>query len=273
MDQPPHEFDFSFLSKRLEAVSYSPHLNGEDAYRQEIARRMLLTGITPAGEDNVSFTRYMITAEEVKPDIIFCTVNSAIPLADAIRGWKEVYGSETPVLAPIFANSTISTTCDYWQTVRDYMKSAMRWLDIFSDGGRRPELERYVKDLSDLDIPSLPAGDVRLTYNSQTREEASTISIGCKEAIIEAETKRLARRYMGCTAMVFEQYVYTGNTLDLATNMLEGAGTRTVASTPQSKWYHQFVSHSGAEIDYANMTTCEGGFMRAIGRKAAEMSA
>jgi hypothetical protein len=68
------------------------------------------------------------------PDAFFLTSRSAIPVADAIRGFYEARGLEEPLIAPVNSNKTM----DYY-----HMRTGMK----------HPKIQREVQRLSDL-MPS-----------------------------------------------------------------------------------------------------------------------
>lgn len=74
----------------------------------EIAYRMTHSCDVP-GEYNVSFGEYMRAFEQSDPDLYVLTANSAIPVADSIRGWFDVTGDSLPQLEYIRADSKLSS--------------------------------------------------------------------------------------------------------------------------------------------------------------------
>lgn len=57
---------------------------------------------------NVAFSEYMRRFDSLSPDIFVLTAHSAIPVADAIRGWHEKNGSSLPALTHIYANRDLA---------------------------------------------------------------------------------------------------------------------------------------------------------------------
>lgn len=90
-----------------------PFLCGDDVQDEEIRFRMTTSGtlLLPNDErlENTSFRDYMQLADEVvNPDVMLFTAQSAIAIADAVRGWHQTLDTEPPELSYIIANSSLS---------------------------------------------------------------------------------------------------------------------------------------------------------------------
>lgn len=167
----------------------------------EIHYRMTHSHHTTAGL-SMSFGEYMRLFEPLDPDVFVLTANSAVPVADAIRGWHDAIGKALPELTYIEANRELSV------------------------------------DESQLTV---------VQHN-----------------ILETDIKRLRERYAGSRAIVIDQFVHSGKTVELASRMLGQAGIVADASTWYTKWYN----HAFGEINKDTMTSEHAEFMRRIGQEA-----
>ncbi len=94
-------------------VDRAPDLMAGGNATAEISYRMTHSCDVP-GEYNVSFGEYMHEFEQATVDFYILTANSAIPVADSIRGWFDVTGGEQPQLTYIRADSKLASAvyCD-----------------------------------------------------------------------------------------------------------------------------------------------------------------
>jgi|GEM_PF-1928632 len=175
------------------------HLGGSEI--NEILYRMTHSG---EFDPNISFGEYMRTFEQcnAEPEVFVLTVSSAIPVADAIRGWYDTMGKQYPEITYVNAN----------------------------------------RDLS----------EDELSLTLEQRE------------LIESDITRLGQRYLGARAIIIDQYVHSGKTLDLASRTLGKAGLIQTGSTSQARWYN----HAFGQIDRDSMTSEHAEFMRRVGREA-----
>lgn len=74
----------------------------------EDVRCRLLDSYRDFGPWNVSFTEYMKRFHQLKPELVALTANSAVPVADAVRGWYEEVGEEQPELTYVRANRDLT---------------------------------------------------------------------------------------------------------------------------------------------------------------------
>ncbi len=161
--------------------------------------------------NDVSFAEYMPQVLTTEPDVIFFTANSAVPVADSVRGYYEELGMRSPELAYITANS----------------------------------------HLSDVDTMKLPPA----RWMAQRK--------------IDTEIKRLNAEYRDSRSIIFDQFVETGGTLDLAESMLAQAGIHNLLSTRNAHFYRE--ARNG-EIDKKHMTSSHRKFMQGVGQKAAQLA-
>ncbi len=80
-------------------------LGGEEI--DEIHYRMTHSSALVCGF-NVAFGEYMRMFDHFNPDVFVLTANSAIPVADAIRGWYEVTDKNRPLLTHVYANRDLA---------------------------------------------------------------------------------------------------------------------------------------------------------------------
>jgi len=71
-------------------------------------RCRLLESYEDFGLQNVSFAEYMKRFHQMKPEVFALTANSAVPVADAIRGWYDEIGEEQPELTYVRANRDLT---------------------------------------------------------------------------------------------------------------------------------------------------------------------
>ena len=159
-----------------------------------------------AGGLSMSFGEYMRLFNPLDPDVFVLTANSAIPVADAIRGWYDTTGQKIPDLTYVKADRELSV------------------------------------DESQLTV--------------------------VQRNILETDIKRLREKYAGSRAIIIDQFVHSGKTIELASRMLGQAGIIADASTLYTKWYN----HAFGEIDKDTMTSEHARFMRRIGQEAVHYS-
>jgi adenine/guanine phosphoribosyltransferase-like PRPP-binding protein len=167
----------------------------------EIRYRMLYSVALLNGV-NVPFSEVMRNHEHANIDLIVATANSAVPVADAVRGWHEATGSQPPEMTYVRANRELS-------------------------GGT-----------------SVPGSD--------------------HHQIIDDEYTRFRDNYGGRRALIIDQFVFTGNTLNLAANILRSAGVEVVGTSQGAQWYNHAYGH----LDLERMTSEHAKFMRNVGREA-----
>ncbi len=130
---PPEDIDPS--------VAY-PNLCQSDIQDFEIEERMLFSGPTVIGTENTSFTEYMRQFDAARPDVLLFTVRSAIPLADAVRGWKQEQGVIVPELDTILANRLLSQVDN--DDTRHVIEQETRRLAERHSGQRAVVFDQYV---------------------------------------------------------------------------------------------------------------------------------
>lgn len=94
---------------------YLSSFGGTPRDEREISRRMLDYDGSVISDGinvglNLPFTTYMKDFLASDPDVYLFTANSAIPVADSVRGVYDEIGGTMPEMRPIFANSRLSAS-------------------------------------------------------------------------------------------------------------------------------------------------------------------
>lgn len=90
---------------------------------------------------------------------------------------------------------------------------------------------------------------------------------GYVQTTIDFETRRLASELSGARVCVFDQFVSSGGTLHLAKHILQLAGATVLGSTDEAQWYEHTYRQ---DIKRKDITSIHAGFMRSVGRRAAQ---
>lgn len=160
---------------------------------------------------NVAFGEYMRTFDRLDPDVFVLTANSAVPVADAIRGWYEAINGRGPNLTHIYASRNLANevlrTPDRQRTIeedtarlaREYTGARAVVIDQFVHSGSTLKLaHRMLEDAGILVVSSTPEarwynhafGEIDL--QNMTSEHAAFMRRIGREAVYYSSDEYLA---------------------------------------------------------------------------------
>jgi hypothetical protein len=124
----------------------SPFLCGSDVQNDEIINRMLRARPVYSSEGaHKSFVSYMNEFRGMSPDLFVFTANSAVPLADSVRGFYEFYSESTPSLTYIHANRQLSRDYSLLRRAeRELIESEIDRLKTSFVGSRTVVFDQFV---------------------------------------------------------------------------------------------------------------------------------
>lgn len=131
---------------------YAPAASCLSSDTYPTVRASMLYGRKDA-EDNVadssSFTHYLRDFIALQPDAMFFTANSAVPVADSVRGAYAELGQRPPRLFAIRANSELSLSFDehagMFSASKRVVKNEMKAIKKQAEGMRAIVFDQYVE--------------------------------------------------------------------------------------------------------------------------------
>ncbi|USN96105.1 MAG: hypothetical protein H6797_03440 [Candidatus Nomurabacteria bacterium] len=136
----PHEFERVPAPERLSSDTYP-----------DVRMSMLHGGAEPADRavGSESFTHYLHQFLALQPDAMFFTANSAVPIADSIRGAYSELGQRPPELFAIRANSDLSLSFDerasMFSASKRTVKNEIKEVSKVAKGMRAVVFDQYVE--------------------------------------------------------------------------------------------------------------------------------
>lgn len=178
----------------------------EHSYSSVSSRMLMRTELT-AGQSE-PFWKYMDEFDALSPDVILFTANSAIPVADSVRGWHDAMGTDLPEFSYVDSNGVLTCPTETAiDTLEEAIDSEAKRLGAAYAGASVAIIDQYIHSGNTLRVAKAMAeragmlcvgatSEVRWFNHAQGKTDRNIMSSGHAEFMRDVGMRAIERSTM-----------------------------------------------------------------------------